>query len=562
MADKTQELREIREFQNEKIEVIFRKLKPAEESEGRYPEFAPGVKVEDGIRYERDVAVTMRDGTIIYTDIYQPEGATGVPAIVAWSPYGKRAFYAVGQGEMPAGSIRGVPPDAVSLMTKFEGPDPAYWCRQGYAVINPDARGSGYSEGNIAVFGTQEGRDCHDLIEWVASRDWSNGRVGMAGNSYLAISQWFAAAEQPPHLAAIAPWEGYTDFYRDSLCRGGVPEIGFRGRANAGGFGPGYKEDVMAMLHKYPFMNGYWEDKIARLDKIKVPAYITAGWSHFHLRGSVEAFRVIPSPNKWLRAHRDFEWPDLYAPQNLEDLRRFFDRYLKSIRNGWEYTPRVRLDVMDAGDVDYQVNRAEQEFPLARTQYEKLFLDADTGQLSLNPLMQESSVSYDASKGRAAFSIRFDEDTELTGYMKLHLWVEADGADDMDLFITVQKLNDKGNFLPTLVLGQPYPGASGLLRVSQRELDEVRSTPFEPFLIHRREQLLKPKEIVPVEIGIWPSSKFWHAGQQLRVVVSGHYIRAPGWFEPFAWDLRNRGEHIIHTGGKYDSYLLVPKIPR
>jgi predicted acyl esterase len=270
---------------------------------------------------------------------------------------------------------------------------------------------------------------------------------------------------------------------------------------------------------------------------------------------------LIPSPNKWLRVHREFEWPDAYSPQNLEDLRRFFDRYLKGIRNGWEMTPRVRLEVMDSGDVDFQINRPEKEFPLSRTQYEKLFLDAETGQLSPNPFTVESSVSYEATKGLTNFIIKFDEDTELTGYMKLRLWVEASGADDMDLFIAVQKLDKEGNLLPTLVMDQPHPGSPGLLRVSHRELDKARSTPFEPFHTHRSEQLLTPKEIVPVEIGIWPTSKLWHAGQQLRVVVSGHYIREPGWFEPFKWDVRNQGNHIIHTGGKYDSYLLIPKIP-
>jgi predicted acyl esterase len=112
------------------------------------------------------------------------------------------------------------------------------------------------------------------------------------------------------------------------------------------------------------------------------------------------------------------------------------------------------------------------------------------------------------------------------------------------------------------VMGQPHPGAPGLLRVSLRELDEARSTPSEPFHTHRTELLLKPNEIVPVEIGIWPSSKLWHAGQQLQVVVSGHYIREPGWFEPFRWELRNQGTHIIHTGGKYNSHLLIPKIAR
>jgi hypothetical protein len=100
-----------------------------------------------------------------------------------------------------------------------------------------------------------------------------------------------------------------------------------------------------------------------------------------------------------------------------------------------------------------------------------------------------------------------------------------------------------------------------MLRVSHRELDEQRSTQSEPFHTHRREQRLRTGEVVPIDIGIWPTSRYWHAGEQLRVMVSGHYVREPGWFEHFAWDLRNHGQHIIHTGGRYESFLLVPVIP-
>ena len=256
----------------------------------------------------------------------------------------------------------------------------------------------------------------------------------------------------------------------------------------------------------------------------------------------------------------------------LEDLERFFDRYLKDIRNGWEMTPRVRIDIMDSGVIDYQVKRPENEFPLARTQYEKLYLDAGTGNMTTSPIdkatmisyeaiQQPGMVTYDSNQELATFTFKFDEDTELTGYMKLHLWVEADGADDMDLFATIQKLDEKGNFLPAVGLGEPHPGFPGKLRVSHRELDEERSTPYQPYHTHRNLQLLKPKEIVPVEIEIWPTSMMWHKGQQLRVVVSGHYFREPGWFEPFSWETCNRGKHIIHTGGKYDSHLLIPVIP-
>jgi predicted acyl esterase len=559
MINESETSTEVRQYGNEQIEVIYRKFGPSKESGGRYPDLAPNITVKNGILMERDVAVPMRDGIILYTDIYRPEDAIKIPAIVAWSPYGKSVSYLGG------GLIPGVPP--VSPMTKFEGPDPAYWCKYGYAVINIDARGVGNSEGDMTQFSTGEGRDAHDLIEWVARRGWCNGKVGMSGNSWLAISQWFAAAERPPYLAAIAPWEGFNDMYRDGLCIGGVPEVGFNEMIFHILCGSNRMEDNCAMLRKYPLMNGYWNDKIARVEKIDIPAYVVASYNPLHTHGTFDAYRRMSSREKWLRVHNTQEWADYYDPKNIEDLRRFFDRYLKGIENDWESTPRVRLSILDPGGVDI-VNRPEKEWPLARTQYQKLYLDASTNSLSLEQPKRESSTRYraDDRKGQAAFTIMFDEQTEITGYMKLRLWVEADGAEDMDLFVYVSKLDEKGNDLPAYVLTFPNPGVRGIIRVSHRELDETRSNPSEPYLTHRQEQLLKPGEIVPVEIGIWPIGMIWHPGQKLLLIVQGY---AYWWFEDkmlpggpiFRYDIGNKGHHIIHTGGKYDSHLLVPKIP-
>lgn len=559
-----------RRFGKEEINVKFRRARTQEEvindpiTRFVYPPPAYRVTVENGIRKEIDVPVVLRDGTIIYIDIYRPEGATNIPAIVAWSPYGKFESY----GERLQLPI-GVPPGTISSMAKFESPDPAYWCHHGYALINPDVRGAGNSGGEVLCFGTQDGRDGYDLVEWLAKQEWSNGKVGMAGVSWVAMAQWYIAAEQPPHLACIAPWGGTSDIYREFVCWGGIPEIGFsnmlirwiRNTLHGRVTGTGLVEDYMAMTSDYPLINGYWEDKIPKFENIKIPVYNTACWLHFHLRGTIEGWKRIQSPKKWLRLERDSQWADFHNPEKLEDLKRFFDRYLKDIRNGWEETPRVRIDVMDACDIDHEIMRPEKEFPLARTQYRKLFLDAKTGKLSPEPVKEESSVRYEAVEGLTTFTITFKEDTELTGYMKLRLWVEAEGADDMDLFITVQKLDEDGTFLPAILMGEPHPGFPGKLRVSHRQLDEEESTEYQPIHTHRKEELLKPGEIVPVDIEIWPMSMLWHAGEQLRVVISGHYIREEGWTEPFKWALRNKGYHIIHTGGKYDSHLLVPVIP-
>jgi len=554
---------EKRKYGDEEIEVAF--IEPTrrdadELTESEYPPVEPSVTVSNGIIYERDVPVALRDGTIINVDVYRPDCANTVPAIVAQGPQSKRGGYA----PTPMNMNRGVPPGAISRMARSEGPDPGYWVHQGYAVINPEMMGTGNAQGNKVHWGTQEGRNGYDIVEWVGTREWCTGRVTMYGNSWLSMCQWFAAAEKPPHLTCITPNEGTSDIYREFLCWGGIPELGFNDRIIRRIAGLNLSEDYLGMLYKYPLMNAYWEDKIPRFEDIEIPAYVTTGWSHFHNRGSWEGFRKISSPKKWMRAHRDMEWPDAHNPEVLEDLKRYWDRYLKDIYNGWEETPRVRLDVMDAGDIDFQHNRPEKEFPLARTQYTRLFLDARTGSLSASPLAEESAVRYDATPGKdgtARFTIKFNRDTEITGYLKLRLWVEADGANDMDLFVYVRKLDEEGQWLPTLILDEPWPGIIGKMRVSRRELDEETSTPFQPRYTYRKEEFLKPGEIVPVEIEIWPSSMIWHAGQQLSVVVAGHYIRRPGWFEPFAWDLRNKGNHIIHTGGRYDSHLLIPVVP-
>jgi predicted acyl esterase len=215
---------------------------------------------------------------------------------------------------------------------------------------------------------------------------------------------------------------------------------------------------------------------------------------------------------------------------------------------------------MDSYDIDYQTDRPERAFPLSRTDYQKLYIDAGNGALSFSPAAEESRASYEAEKGLVNFDITFEEDIEITGYMKLRLWVEADGNNDMDLFVAIQKLDNGGNWMPTHVLGEDHPGAWGKMRVSRRELDEKLSKHYQPVQAHRRDQFLKPGEIVPVEIEIWPHSRIWHKGEQLRVRVSGHYIRE-GWFEPFSWETNNKGNHVIHSGGQYDSYLQIPVIP-
>jgi predicted acyl esterase len=556
-----------RKFGDVELDVVYRKArKPVDvtekrdmnqmEAHGLSAPFNQRVyEVEPGIICEQDVPVILRDGAKIYCDIYRPKNQTDIPALVSWSFYGKRPGESLSEWQ-----IMGVPPGTVSTMSKFESPDPSFWCKYGYAVANVDSRGAGRSEGDVNVMDYTDGEDGYDFVEWLAAQWWCNGKIGMAGNSAVSMTQWRIAAEAPPHLACIAPWEGSGDIYRQSLYEGGIPALSFNEFVVNSVTGPSGIDDVVENAKKYPFFNEYWAAKVPRYENIRIPVYATACWNHFHLPGSFEGFRKIKSTRKWMRAHRDFEWPDAYNPDNLEDLKRFYDRYLKDIHNGWELTPRFRLEVEDAFEFNFQHNRPEQAFPLKRTEYKKLFLDASQNVLSWQALPQESSVSYDAQTGLANFDIKFEEDTEITGYMALRLWVEAKGHNEMDLFVNVQKLSTTGEWLPVSVLGEPHPGTWGKMRVSRRALDEKESKPYLPVQMHRKDEKLSPGEIVPVDIAIVPSSRIWHKGQSLRVQISGRYIRE-GWFEPLTWETDNTGTHVIHAGGKYDSHLLIPFIP-
>jgi len=567
-SKQTQELlaTEVRKFGDAEAKVVYARARSPDEFPKYYPPVDQSIRVENGIVIESDAAVTLRDGTTIYVDIFRPEGAKDVPAIIAWSPYGKRVNWVArddiraqaGTGASGATKIL-FPENVHSGYEMFEGPDPAYWCHHGYAVINPDPRGIGNSQGNICLFGSQEAEDCYDLIEWVAARDWSNGKVGMQGNSWLAVMQWFVAALRPPHLACIAPWSGLTDIYRSLVARGGCPDAKFVGETNSVCRGFRGFEDPLLNFRDKPLMDAYWEDKIPKVEDIEVPIYATANYNNFH-NSTLDGFRRAGSRQKWLRVENTLHWPDYYEPRNLDDLRRFSDRYLRGIHNGWEYTPRVRLSVYDPGGVDV-VDRPEKEWPLARTEFRPLYLNAESGTLSRTPSTSKSSISYDTEQqGKAVFIHRFEEDTELVGDWKLRLWVELKGAEDLGVVVAIQKLDGNGELCKLPIYGQPHGGLSGIMRISHRALDEKKSTPSEPYLSHKRAEPLEAGKVAPLEVPLWPLGMYWRKGEHLRVVVSSHFDRTGGgfWMSMFGPELPGKGELIIHTGGEFDSHLLVP----
>ena len=495
--------------------------------------------------------------------------------LVAWSPYGK------GQGTsvsvMGVFGLVGLPNSAVSGLEKFEGPDPAFWCARGYAICNPDIRGVVDSEGDSVLWDRQEGRDCHDLIEWLAEQAWCDGKVGMSGTSYLAAAQWFTAAEQPPHLVAINPWEGVSDVYRDLVRRGGMPDTGFAQQLQDGSFfGRNRKEDVLGEVDAHPLMDSLWADKIPEFERITVPAYVVASYSNtLHTAGTFRAWRRMASNEKWLRIHNTQEWPDYYDEANVEDLARFFDHFLRGVDNGWEQTPRVRYALLDLEGGD-TMNLPADSFPPADAFSIKFFLDGRTRTLSPARPEADAPATYavGANPSGVSFLTTFETETVLVGYPKAHLWVEAKGADDMDLFVLIQKLDRHGTPLQAFTVPNRtamahdltdhgatilrYKGADGRLRVSARHLDRALSTEDVPAHSFDRVEKLTDGEVVEIEIDLLPVGLVFHAGEQLRFIVSSSNLLGtlmPGIREYVG---ANAGSHVVHTGGSRASYLQLP----
>ncbi|MAW78734.1 MAG: X-Pro dipeptidyl-peptidase domain-containing protein [Parvularcula sp.] len=518
---------------------------------------------EHGLLTERNAVIRLSDGVHIYADIHRPSRvATDLPVLLAWGPYGKH-----GRSNQVFWPASGVVPEWLSPLTPFEAPDPVFWCSRGYAVASVDPRGAWLSEGVFHHNGDQESRDCAETVEWLASQPWSNGKVGMTGVSYLAAIQYYVAALRPEALAAINPWEAFSDWYREFAYHGGIPETGFLPRASDNiRFSTGRTEDTWANAQAHPLIDEFWRSKDIELENIVAPAFVVASWSDhgLHSRGTLEAYKRIGSSEKWLEVHGRKKWAHYYAPENRQRRQAFFDHFLKEKSTLVPAWPKVRLEIRNSAH-EFE-ERVENEWPLARASYRKLWVDAAAHSLQTERPGGASSTSYDATEGRAVFDMAFEEKTEITGHVKLKLWVEAEGADDMDIFVALQKLDADKNHVGFMFYAfyDTGPAALGWLRASHRALDEERSSPEQPVHRHDREEPLVAGEPTPVEIELWPSSTVFMPGETLRVVVQGSDIYKDSLPNlPFARheNLRNKGKHLIHAGGDYDSHLLVPVIP-
>lgn len=565
---------------------------------------------------ERDVPVLMDDGLELRADVYRPDGSEPVPVIMTMGPYGKGVRY---QDQHYKHSWDWMIEHHPNLLAgskhqwlTWETVDPEIWVAWGYAVIRVDSRGAGRSPGYLDIFSERETLDFYHAIEWAGTRDWSNGKVGLNGISYYAMNQWRVAALQPPHLAAMIPWEGAADSYRDVFRHGGIlsnkfleawypsqvlsvqhgnPAAPLDPWLNESSSGPEKLSEAQLASNRFATLansraremdDRWYQDRTPDWSKVITPFISAASWAGFglHPRGNFAAFTNAASEQKWLEGHPGRHEELFYLDYGLQLQKRFFDHFLKGTENGWGNEARVWLNLRKPFTDDVEL-RKENEWPLSGTKWTKLFLDAGDGSLFWEAPKQGGQTTFVATTDNLCWlSPPLTEATEITGPLALKLFISSSTV-DADLFVTLQAFSPDGREVEFQGTVDPHtPLAQGWLRASHRKLCKERSAPFQPYHTHDEKQPLLPGEVYELDIEIWPTCIVLPAGYRLALDMRGHdFSRSSENKDQSPWlsngsgpwlhdDALDRpmstfgGKTTIHTGPNRESFLLVPVIPK
>ncbi|WP_219723255.1 CocE/NonD family hydrolase [Bacillus sp. Marseille-P3661] len=572
-------------------------------------------EISDNMRILWQVPIQMTDGIILRADVFMPIEEGMYPTIMTYGPYAKgQAFQEAyeNQWNVMVGDFPGIMEGSTNKYQNWETADPEKWVPYGYSLIRIDSRGAGWSEGIQQLWSKKEIEDFYECIEWAAEQPWSDGNIGLLGISYYAANQWQVAAMQPPHLKAIIPWEGTSDWYREYYYHGGIRSTfvdswlpkqlpmqygyGSRGRKNpnTGEWASGpvtlsdeelkdNRVDLLADVKAHPLFDEYHQELAVDWSKVTIPILSAANWggAGLHLRGNVEGYLQAASENKWLEIHGLEHWTHFYTPYGVDLQRRFFDYFLKGEENGWDQEPRVRLQVRYPGDKF--VERTEEEWPIPRTKWTKMYLAANNKENTLNsqPPEKTTTATYEPLNESVTFYMpAMEEDTEITGPLAAKLFISSETT-DADLFLTIRLFSPTGEEeVFRGAMDAHAPVAQGWLRASHRKLDEIKSLPYRPYHAHNKIEPLTPGNIYEVDVEIWPTSIVVPKGYRLALSIGGNDYEFDGEMKeenkkihrypskgcgPFLHKDRPAnvygGKVTVYTGGSTESYLYLPVIP-
>ncbi len=573
-------------------------------------------EIKDGMLISWDVPLEMDDGLVLRADIYAPPEPGQYPVLLSYGPYAKGLSFQEGYPsawQRMADQHPDVTAGSSNKYQSWEVVDPEKWVPHGYVCVRVDSRGTGRSPGYVDHFSPRETKDFYNCIEWAGVQPWSNGKVGLAGISYYAINQWHVAALQPPHLAAICPWEGAADWYRDMTHHGGIlctfwdnwydmqvktvqHGLGERGPVNANNGQPVAGPETLSEkdlaanrcdfgldILEHPLDDEYHQNRSTDWSRVQVPVLSSGNWGGqgLHLRGNTEGFVRAASTQKWLEMHGLEHWTEFYTDYGRELQKKFFDYFLKGEDNGWDKQPPVQLQVRK---VDGFELRYADDWPLPGTQWQRFYLDLQSQKLTSEPNPAEASLSYEAlGDGLSFMSEPLEKELNLIGPLAARVFASS-STEDLDLFLTLQVFDPKGEEVVFQGAIDPHtPIAQGWLRASHRKLDRELSTEYRPYHTHDEKQPLTPGEVFPLEVELWPTCLVVPAGYRLGLSVRGSdyvYQGADGEDRlsnfkndltgcgPFLHnDPRDRpvetfgGTYRLHGGSDLAGYLLIPVAP-
>jgi predicted acyl esterase len=570
-----------------------------------------------GIIKMTDVRIPLRDGSYVCADVFRPAAAGRYPIVMSKGFYGKSFYHdcicndadVIRKEEMEDRYFTGNPDGA--QYENHETVDTSVWVPEGYVCIRVDARGVCKSPGLQAPFSVQEAEDYYDAIEWAGTQAWSNGNVGLWGMSYLAMAQHSVASLQPPHLKAMIAQGTDADIYNEALYGGGIFGSGFwnwwwKIWSGNNHCGDRPETDWMARVLATPFndINAYGPrgSIFMRPDmsKATAPVWIVGpqvgaiihqlGSSETYIRSTAAKARKFDFTDAW--------FPGSYSKKSIAEHIRYFDYWLKGNDNGVMEEAPVRVQVRTGNGAHFVLH--EHEWPIARTQYRRWYLDARPAEWQNDdrrPNMLRIVESQPVASGCAEYAADLDlgtptlapagasdgtprwstgvsfisepmqEDLLLAGYMKVGLWVQS-SSEDMDVFVSLRVLDEHDREIRYESVVLPvdpvhiHPVGHGLLKVSRRKLDDERTTEYWPVHTHLEGDCapLQRGEIVPVEIGLNPSTAMIRKGHRLLVDVQPY---APAGVPVRAYD---RSYHVdavnkLYTGPEHPSYLQLPIIP-
>jgi predicted acyl esterase len=491
-----------------------------------------------------EIEVRSRHRDVVRADVYLPEGREGpFPVLLGASPYQK--------------ALRRLPPAPAVFPFVEYGPMQMY-LDEGYAYVAMDVPGMGRSEGTWDPVSRAEGEAIHDMIEHVATLNWSTGKVGMIGMSYYCWSQWNTARTKPPHLVTIGAFDGATDMYRDWMYQGGIPIQGFLNAWLYGSvilqhMGNGLsvvdhgRGEILSRMYEHPFddewqrrRSPFWE-----LDQVEIPVLSIGAWgkASLHLRGNFEGYRLVKGPKKlFIAGAKTFaETQTLYFDEEFHraELLPWYDHHLKGIDNGIMNRAAVRFLVQNEGEVHEAT-----EWPPIDVSIAEFYLSKNKS--GTQPSLNDGSLAEGPSAADGGFtswsypdpqwmagvtvigkdgvpdhfsrvvtytSAPFERDREFTGQGVLHLHASSDQL-DMDLFVKLSLLPEgegKPRFMKV---------SQGWLRASHRAEDPAHTTEMRPFLRHDRAEPIEPGTVYELRVELLPMSVLLRKGERLRLEIS------------------------------------------